>query len=1371
MTTFKEIAFVDIDGCLIQDGILNLALVERLKVLKRQGHSICLFTQRNAGVLLKKAREDLRLQTAGRSGNPLATTAGILAALAELGLTDVDVSTSTDHFFGAPYRYYPEVIAAFEQELQQAFETALCTHVSIDSLLSAEAKAVIANESQLIETWLASGSEDSRQEQEKLTYLRDVIRSYIKSHLRRQAQTPLLNALAKINTKKDLLAIAHKIAEKGLVVSGDDLLSDGAEREVADPTIFLPIDKVPQMRFLAQHILAQAPTGVVLKGVLFDDNDLNEREIDTFYQQNPNPCFHLRHEVVVGQSHIPLEHYPLSYQTEGPTFRADIKKRNALISQLVDPAGLTDESVREALTAIDQLAASENPLDKIGAQQCYSLIKDHQHIAALKWALADNAQRMTSADADVSSACRLQETALKERIAAITGIKTGYDAASGILYTETRASTLQILATGCTGKEAKLHEKLWHLRKEWNAREKVATGMYHQACSNATRPEEVASFTVLLGDQVYSLPADINKDVKKPYDKLNNVRGIIGNHEIDCEGSGTSLANALALRDAYVQAIGQDSSVIMPAPYYAEIIRHSDTQEIRAFILYVDSNLLPVEQESQQAWLKKTAALFDELDPLKKVPRFLMAHHSVMESVDKRGMQREKGTKYSDPSWKTGNHHQAFYHAIVQSGITISDYLVVAAHIHDTSISLRGPLQDASNEPLGQFMLGAGGSYSNKDNIHTLNRGTEVIESGFGYGEFEIDAGGQVQFHYYNCDDIDLSDTNVFTQKPTLRCAISMDYPEKTVVAQTGCSLSKIILQRLAKTLDFLMHVVTNKAPYRLTFHLLEPLTSALVAYQKDQKKHGIAMTLPTCFDDLKKTLSLTDVISVDTLDKLQVAIEACLRTIIKPCGYFADGQPYHLPPTKLDRLLQTYQCFLTKWQLALKKHPNNDSACLAELQQFFIEPREMPSLSEESDFIFRHTNLLADLEEDETPTLTQQQHSTLATPDQLYSGDTINPLHSAMVNTAPTQPSRSPNKTINSLCRHGASISPELKQRLLEWCQACLNDETLLRRVFAKACLAWPKHFMAAHDGRVNGKPCSKILLPFIAMKDKELALSYLVHCLTIQAHPSKAIFHSLLAGVSEENPAVDFRAKVLYFAAIEINALLNKKMQSGDFNATLLVDALRHKKSELYLKKGPVHEQGCQHEAMVEIIIDELHHHHKTLKDCREFLKPEFLSQLWADDFWQRQLLSTLAPDTHPQLLQLCHRLWTLEKSWQMTDIFPSFMLAHKNPLAKDVNKGFHVLTTCVMASATEEAFHQDFSIKMSGTLITPELTTYLELLQSPDYFSQCKALLIRAKKEGWLNGLPEAVEFLPENARETIAWRHEASGNPSMTYSTMH
>ncbi|MCE3044297.1 hypothetical protein [Legionella sp. 16cNR16C] len=110
----KKVALVDIDGCLIQDGKLNLALAEKLKAYDE----VILFTQRSKYIQTIQAN-------IWRGGDPVTendilVTPDAVDKLSALLGKQVKVSTSVDRFFNSPLSYYETELKPFEQNLKKA---------------------------------------------------------------------------------------------------------------------------------------------------------------------------------------------------------------------------------------------------------------------------------------------------------------------------------------------------------------------------------------------------------------------------------------------------------------------------------------------------------------------------------------------------------------------------------------------------------------------------------------------------------------------------------------------------------------------------------------------------------------------------------------------------------------------------------------------------------------------------------------------------------------------------------------------------------------------------------------------------------------------------------------------------------------------------------------------------------------------------------------------------------------------------------------------------------------------------------------------------------------------------------------------------
>jgi hypothetical protein len=107
----KRVALVDIDGCLVQNGKLNMALVKKLQ----EYDEIILFTQRSKYIQTMQAsiwRAD--------PINPkdILITPDAVEQLSKALSKPVKVSTSVDRFFGSPLKYYDRQLKDFEIQLK-----------------------------------------------------------------------------------------------------------------------------------------------------------------------------------------------------------------------------------------------------------------------------------------------------------------------------------------------------------------------------------------------------------------------------------------------------------------------------------------------------------------------------------------------------------------------------------------------------------------------------------------------------------------------------------------------------------------------------------------------------------------------------------------------------------------------------------------------------------------------------------------------------------------------------------------------------------------------------------------------------------------------------------------------------------------------------------------------------------------------------------------------------------------------------------------------------------------------------------------------------------------------------------------------------
>lgn len=105
----KKVALVDIDGCLIINGQLNMTLVNKLK----QYDEIILFTQRS--ILMQYKNMQPYVTGLLETEDKLLTTFQVVEALQKELKKPVRVSSSLDQVFGFPLEYYEKKIKPYEE--------------------------------------------------------------------------------------------------------------------------------------------------------------------------------------------------------------------------------------------------------------------------------------------------------------------------------------------------------------------------------------------------------------------------------------------------------------------------------------------------------------------------------------------------------------------------------------------------------------------------------------------------------------------------------------------------------------------------------------------------------------------------------------------------------------------------------------------------------------------------------------------------------------------------------------------------------------------------------------------------------------------------------------------------------------------------------------------------------------------------------------------------------------------------------------------------------------------------------------------------------------------------------------------------------
>ncbi|CDZ76648.1 hypothetical protein BN59_00922 [Legionella massiliensis] len=111
----KKVAFVDIDGCLVENGKLNQALVEQLKAYDE----VILFTQRSKFLQVGQVSRPYILAEQVPAKEEIINTPDAVQALSTILGKPIKVSTSVDRFFGNPTEYYESRLKDFEERLKE----------------------------------------------------------------------------------------------------------------------------------------------------------------------------------------------------------------------------------------------------------------------------------------------------------------------------------------------------------------------------------------------------------------------------------------------------------------------------------------------------------------------------------------------------------------------------------------------------------------------------------------------------------------------------------------------------------------------------------------------------------------------------------------------------------------------------------------------------------------------------------------------------------------------------------------------------------------------------------------------------------------------------------------------------------------------------------------------------------------------------------------------------------------------------------------------------------------------------------------------------------------------------------------------------
>ncbi|WP_454782181.1 hypothetical protein [Legionella sp. WA2022007384] len=236
----KKVALVDIDGCLLINGKLNLDLVKLL----REGDydEIILFTQRSKFV------QSLNIPNQIMAGNELKTTEDAVTHLSEALGRPVKVSTSVDFMLVKPLAYFDELKPVEDLILENARNMA-------------KLRSHQANLQQIEQL----GRELATAQKSEVSKLKQEI-SVIKQRLLSEKE------LEEIERKKATLEQEIKKEKLAIV----DYQKKHPEYKTTDPEGY-PVNKEHQLRDLRKELTQD---GVEVEEDYFDDNYLNLQEFD-----------------------------------------------------------------------------------------------------------------------------------------------------------------------------------------------------------------------------------------------------------------------------------------------------------------------------------------------------------------------------------------------------------------------------------------------------------------------------------------------------------------------------------------------------------------------------------------------------------------------------------------------------------------------------------------------------------------------------------------------------------------------------------------------------------------------------------------------------------------------------------------------------------------------------------------------------------------------------------------------------------------------------------------------------------------------------------------------------------------------------------
>ncbi|VEB32280.1 Dot/Icm T4SS effector [Legionella sainthelensi] len=242
----KEIALVDIDGCILQDGKLNEDLLKKL--IQGNYDQIILFTQRSKFLQVTNLKH--------HQDSHLKTTEDVATELSRRLDKEVKVSTSVDTMFGAQFNYFDK-LKSFERKFLKFMNAneKLITHESHESEIrriknrkdlteNDSAKLIAQEQMQLLpEAELQKLKAFKNEIDEEIAAEKKIIRDYTNANPSYRTNDPDSYPKSKVLQFKDLC--------DELTKEGDEIKVDYYDDSYANLDEIEP-DNIPLNRYMVQ---------------------------------------------------------------------------------------------------------------------------------------------------------------------------------------------------------------------------------------------------------------------------------------------------------------------------------------------------------------------------------------------------------------------------------------------------------------------------------------------------------------------------------------------------------------------------------------------------------------------------------------------------------------------------------------------------------------------------------------------------------------------------------------------------------------------------------------------------------------------------------------------------------------------------------------------------------------------------------------------------------------------------------------------------------------------------------------------------------------------------------------------------------------